>query len=135
MHRGIPRTVEQPRVISQLVNTFMSEGFTVAVRRPRLHGHHPPVEDIQHVGVPAVITYPLHGGAPGHGLVCGWRGEKPAEGSVVAKNDDSQAPVGPVQIETPLAKVLQIVHRKLLAVAQRESHEPFGGVSNRLVMS
>ena len=30
--------------------------------------------------------------------------------------------------------MLSIVHRELLAVAQRESHEPFGGVSDRLVM-
>src|SRR5689334_17363148 len=113
----------------------MSEGFAVAMRRPRLHGHHPPIEDIQHIGRPAVISHSLHGGAPGRGLGCGGYGEESGERSVVAKNDDGQAPVWLVQFKTPVAKVLQIVQCELLAVAQRESHEPFGGVSNRLVMS
>ena len=93
--RDVPLSAEQPGVIRNWWMPSWARVSAVAVRRPRLHRHHPPVEDVKHVGRSGCNCPPAGPTASprGHGLLrraWGKTGERP----IVAENDHGQAPVG-----------------------------------------
>src|SRR5271157_1353192 len=132
--RRVPRAVEQARVERKLVRSLVGQGLHVEVRRPWLHGHVSPVEDVQHVGRLVVDSRRLNGSSLLGGLEQRRQAEKLAKRSVVTKHDHDQGAVRLVQVEPKGTKIPLIIRGKLFEVGEDRRDECCGGVPDRHVM-